>query len=564
MLAATAGGKLKRCRYFSHQKTVSHSGKGLIMKEQMGEKENQSSCANHTSPCCSHTAPNIDEKAFFGMSRRDFLLGLGTAGVGALAVSSCQVQQPALRKPIAGMGLRMGSALRVKPSLIYSFHQRREATSWRPWGGLHNQSDVDREAATIEKELKKLASSSDFPIEVLPLARVNNGGEATAVKDTVCDVMLIFAAGGAQGWLETIVASKRPTLIFLRHRSGPVYLWYEIVHPRFLRKNSDDYKQPGIDVGDIVVDDYDEVLWRLRTFYGLKNALGTRIVAIGGPGGWGVGSQFGPKTAREIWKLDIRPVEYKELEPMLKKIRQNQRAVKEAERQTNEYLAQKGVSLHCDKKFLVNAFLLTRVFKELMERENAPAITVHHCMGTIMPMSQTTACMPLTFINDEGLMAFCESDFVTIPSGILLRYISGKPSFLQNPNFPHKGITTHAHCTAPRRMNGKDYEPVKIVTHYESDYGAAPKVNMRKGQIITVLAPSFTSKKWIGYRAKIIDHPFYDICRSQIDIEIDGDWRKLIEDKQGFHTMICYGDYLREVGYALRKIGIQWQNISSV
>jgi hypothetical protein len=563
MLAATAGGTLITCRYFTFQRKVTHRGKGLIMKEQMGEKENQSSCTDHNSPCCcSHAGANIDEKAFFGMSRRDFLLGLGTAGVGALAASSCQAQ-PALRKPIAGMGLRMGSALRVKPALVYSFHQRREAWSWRPWGGLHNQSDVDKEAATIEKELKKLALSSDFPMEILPLARVNNGGQATSVKDSDCDVILIFAAGGAQGWLETMVASEQPNLIFLRHRSGPVYLWYEIVHPRFLRKNSDDYKQPGIDVGDIIVDDYDEVLWRLRTFYGLKNALGTRIVAIGGPGGWGVGNKYGPETARDIWKLDIRPVEYKELEPMMKKNLNDQKVVREAERQTDEYLAQKGVSLHCDRKFLVNAFILTKVFKELMEKEDAPAITVHHCMGTIIPMSQTTACMPLTFINDEGLMAFCESDFVTIPSGILLRYISGKPSFLQNPNFPHKGITTHAHCTAPRRMNGRDYEPVKIVTHYESDYGAAPKVNMRKGQIITVLAPSFTSKKWIGYRAKIIDHPFYDICRSQIDIEIDGDWRKLIEDKQGFHTMICYGDYLREVGYALKKVGIEWQNLSS-
>ncbi|MBA7690087.1 hypothetical protein ES703_98611 [subsurface metagenome] len=495
------------------------------------------------------------------MSRRDFLVGLGTAGMGALALTS--QAHGALRKPIPGMGLRIGTPLRIKPALLYSLARRREAWSWRSWGGLHNQNDVDTEAGKIEQELKELASSADFPIQVLPLARVNSGGKAAAVKDSDCDVILIFAAGGAQGWLETIVASKQPTLMFLRHRSGPVYLWYEIVHPRFLRKNSDDYKQSGIDVWDIVVDDYEEILWRLRTFYGLKNTFGTRIVAIGGPGGWGAGYKLGPKTAREIWKLDIKPVTYKELEPMIKKNLNDQKAVKEAQRQTDEYLAQKGVSLHCDKKFLVNAFLLNKVFKELMDREDAPALTVHHCMGTIIPMSQTTACMPLTFINDEGLMAFCESDFVVIPSGILLRYISGKPSFLQNPNFPHKGITTHAHCTAPRRMNGKDYEPVEIHTHYESDYGAAPKVNMSKGQLITVLAPSFTSKKWIGYLAKIIDHPFYDICRSQIDIEIDGDWKKLLEDKQGFHTMICYGDYLREVGYALKKVGIQWQNITT-
>jgi len=534
------------------------------MEQETSGKGNHSDhakrCSGHN---CSHGVPIIDEKQFFGMSRRDFLMGLGAAGVGAVALSSSQAKAAPI-KPIAGIGLRIGSTLRVKPALVYSLHQRREATSWRPWGGLHSQSDVDKEAKKIEQELEKLSSSADFPMKVLPLARVNSGGQAAAVKDSDCDVILVYAASGSQAWLEMLAASGKSNVMFLRHKTGPVYLWYEIAHPRFLRKNSDEYKEPRMDVWDIVVDDYEEVLWRLRALYGLKNALGTRIVAIGGPGGWGVGYQFGPKNAREIWKFDIKPVTYKELEPMIKKVRADEKAVKEAQRQTDEYLAQKGISLHTDKKFLVNAFLLTKVFKDLMEKADAPAITVNQCMGTIIPMSQTTACMPLSLINDEGFMAFCESDFVVIPSGVLLRYISGKPSFLQDPTHPHDGVTTCAHCTAPRRMNGKDYEPTKILTHFESDYGAAPKVEMRKGQVITTLVPSFSSKKWIGFRAKIIDHPFYDICRSQIDIEIEGDWRKVLEDMQGFHWMICYDDYLREVGYALKKVGIEFQNLSTV
>ena len=46
-------------------------------------------------------------------------------------------------------------------------------------------------------------------------------------------------------------------------------------------------------------------------------------------------------------------------------------------------------------------------------------------------------------------------------------------------------------------------------------------------------------------------------------MRVDGDWRKLLTDIQGFHTLICYGDYLREVGYALTKLGaIEWENIS--
>jgi hypothetical protein len=206
------------------------------MERQTDEKSNHPDhLQQHSCRCCSHGVPNIDEKQFFGMSRRDFLMGLGAAGVGAVALSSSQAKA-AVRKPIAGMGLRIGSTLRVKPALVYSLHQRREAWSWRPWGGLHSQSDVDKEAKKIEQELKTLSSSADFPMEVLPVSLVINNAQAGEVRDTDCDVTLVYAAKGGRGELDTIASSKKPTVMFLRHKSGPVYLWYEIAHPHFLRR----------------------------------------------------------------------------------------------------------------------------------------------------------------------------------------------------------------------------------------------------------------------------------------------------------------------------------------
>jgi hypothetical protein len=66
-----------------------------------------------------------------------------------------------------------------------------------------------------------------------------------------------------------------------------------------------------------------------------------------------------------------------------------------------------------------------------------------------------------------------------------------------------------------------------------------------------------------GFRGKIVDAPSRPACRSQMDIEIDGNWRKLLSDQVGFHVQVVYGDYLREVEYALKKLGtIQWQNLS--
>ncbi len=66
-----------------------------------------------------------------------------------------------------------------------------------------------------------------------------------------------------------------------------------------------------------------------------------------------------------------------------------------------------------------------------MDRENCRAITIDGCMGTIMPLAETSACLTLSLLNDAGYLAFCESDFVVIPAGILLANISGKPVFLK-------------------------------------------------------------------------------------------------------------------------------------
>ena len=84
---------------------------------------------------------------------------------------------------------------------------------------------------------------------------------------------------------------------------------------------------------------------------------------------------------------------------------------------------------------------------------------------------------------------------------------------------------------------------------------------MRKGQEITVIVPDFALKRWVGLRGKIIDAPFMNVCRSQIDIGYTCDDRRLAERMPGFHWMVCYGDYRREVGYALKKVGIKWEDL---
>ena len=58
------------------------------------------------------------------------------------------------------------------------------------------------------------------------------------------------------------------------------------------------------------------------------------------------------------------------------------------------------------REFVDNCFVLEDVFKRLMEKFNCRAITINHCMGTIMPLSQKAACLTLGLLNDAGYRAF--------------------------------------------------------------------------------------------------------------------------------------------------------------
>ncbi len=515
----------------------------------------------HQSPycrcCTSHTCP---ENTSCGVDRRSFMAGVGALGATGLALSAFSATGT-WKEPSHVVPERM--AIKVQPVLAYHIPQRRDQTSWRPWGGLQTEQDIAEEKQRIGRELKSVAEKADFPIEILPLADAQNAEQAANIAKGDHDVLLMYAASNGTDVLEALTDPNKWTLVFVRHRSGPVYLWYEIAHNRYLRKTVDEYGQPGVDAKDVIVDNPDEILWRLRALTGLKNIRNKSIVAVGGPSGWGRGGQPAPQIAEDQWKLNYVNVSYEDLGPRIKAARENSQLVKYCHSEAEKYMKQPGISMDTGKDFVKNAFVLNEVFKDLMAEAGTDAFTINHCMGTIMPLSETTACLPLTLLNDSGYTAYCESDFVVIPSGLLLHYISNKPVFLNDPTYPHDGVVTLAHCTAPRKMDGENYEPAKILTHFESDYGAAPKVEMKLGQKITVIDPDFGSKRWLGFDAEIIDNPFLDICRSQIDVQINGDCDTLVEETRGFHWMACYGNYLKEIDYALRKNGIDWLNLSA-
>lgn len=379
------------------------------------------------------------------MTRRKFVQMTGTGTLGTLAMSglswellksvSVGENSAPKRKPLV-----------VKPIFTYEIPVPREKTSWRSWGGIQTESDAGEEMKRIRSELEALKSSADFPVEFLPLTGIKRREETESIADLKsADLILIYAAGGSMNIFSELNKSGRNIIFFCRHKSGPVYLWYEIISPRYLRQHTDQLSVNGIGTEDVVIDSQDELLWRMRALCGLKNTVNSTILAVGGPGAWSQPLETTMKRVQETFKLNIQDISYEELGKLIKEAKNDRSVIRDAKENADRYLQDKSLTLETNRQYVENCFVLEAVFRKLMDNFSCRAITINECMGTIMPLAETTACLTLSLLNDAGYLAFCESDFVVVPAGILMANISGKPSFLNDPTYPHDNIITLAH-----------------------------------------------------------------------------------------------------------------------
>ena len=512
---------------------------------------------------CPHCAGGPRLQPENGLSRRHFLQGVGVASLatGALAITAAKTWAAGAEALPATQPFPRGAALRVKPILVFDVPARQERQSWRGYGAIHTPAAAREEAGRIEKELEQLKQTAEFPLQFQPVEVLDSQAKLGQVAVSETDLCILYAAGNCTQWPLTV-----PMVMFVRHRSGPFYLGFEIAHWRFLRQSGDTPAVKDFDTEDVVVDSQEELLWRLRAFYGLKNAKGTKMLTIGGLEAYSVPAQEqGPRVAKEAWGYQFVNVTDEEFARRLNATRTDGQVARRIEEQTAALLSLPNLKLETDRKFVFSSLMALHVVRQLLQETGAANFGFSRCMGHgQISMLGTPPCFVLSLANDEGYTAYCHTDLSHTMPGVLLRWIANRPAFVCNSHYPHDGVFFVAHCQAPRRMNGRDFEPATIMTHYESDYGAACRTHYTKDQVVTAVVPNLACTKWQGFRGKIVGTPTYPACRSQMEILIDGDWKRLLRELEGFHTQIVYGDYLREIGYALKKLGgqIQWQSYS--
>jgi L-fucose isomerase-like protein len=155
---------------------------------------------------------------------------------------------------------------------------------------------------------------------------------------------------------------------------------------------------------------------------------------------------------------------------------------------------------------------------------------------------QATGCLGVSILNNQGIVAGCEGDIPAAVAMITLSEVCGGPTFLANPTFikGHKLII--AHCTIATKLTaGYRYR-----THFESGLGVAISGALKEGERVTVAryssgfdtlrAGEGTVKKGEAWSEKL--------CRTQAEIEMDGDAEVIKDHPMGNHLVMAYGNHI--------------------
>jgi L-fucose isomerase-like protein len=189
--------------------------------------------------------------------------------------------------------------------------------------------------------------------------------------------------------------------------------------------------------------------------------------------------------------------------------------------------------------------------KEICKEEHLDALTIR-CFD-IVKACNTTSCLALALLNDEGIVAGCEGDMQTLMSMYLAKRLCGEAAFMANPSQLTDSSSMLAHCTIPLMM----CDETIVRTHFESGIGVA----------IQGLLPltDYTLFKWGGPQldryfvteAKAIETPYSNhFCRTQITLDVNLK-PYLLQHSIGNHHVIIRGRHAETIRKFMQAHGVE-------
>lgn len=375
--------------------------------------------------------------------------------------------------------------------------------------GLHNQSIIGE---NTQKLLDELMKTSDIEFNITSIDELYN-----------CDIALILIqSGGSEGlFLENIAKLKGPFYLLTYGNNNSLAASLEILS--YLKDN-------GLE-GEVLHGTNEYIIRRLKEL--TKTNTNYRLGVIGRPSDWLIASNVNYECARRLHNVEIIDIDI-------------DKVCEHYSDSTNEY----DLKFDYDIKEIDKALKLHKAINKIKEEYKLDGLTIR-CFDLLSKLN-TTSCLSLSLLNKEGIVATCEGDIPTMISMHLLNKVTNQVGFQANPSridIENKKMIL-AHCTLPLNMVEKYY----LDTHFESGIGVAIKGYLKEEKV-TIFKLSRNLKDYFVTTGRIIRNlEESNLCRTQIELEIDKDIEYFLNRPYGNHHVVIYGNYEQEIKDYMNKI----------
>ena len=179
--------------------------------------------------------------------------------------------------------------------------------------------------------------------------------------------------------------------------------------------------------------------------------------------------------------------------------------------------------------------------RSLLREERLDALTVR-CFDFIAAL-HSTACLAVSALNDEGVVAGCEGDVPSALAMVWVRRLLGTVSWMGNlcRLDPGAGTLTLAHCTVARSLVASARED----THFESGLGRSLAGEFAAGPATLLrLGGAGLERLWLAEGEVLGSGSQPDLCRTQATVRLaPGLVEGLLADPLGNHLVLVPGHH---------------------
>ena len=403
---------------------------------------------------------------------------------------------------------------------------------------LHEPKSVARVISSYREWLAGAIDGETHPVSKL-------GRKDTAAVKDAAGLLVLVVTGGTERLIQTLARTGRPVLVLAHELMNSLPAALESL------SSLDKASRPQLVLGK----DASE-LRKVREFSEAARAFarigGRRLGLVGGPSPWLTYSL--PDREALSRKLGIRLVDI----PMSEFSRAHENVDKKL---VTELAADARSGAESIDQFGVEEFeRATRIYlaiKSIATRHRLGSVSLK-CFDFIKEF-KITGCYAVARLNDEGVVAGCEGDIPATTAMIVLSEIAKQPCFLGNVSFVREHELALAHCTVAPTLTTK----YQYRTHFESGIGIAVAGSLRHGARVTVARFSRKLDRLRAGEGLVVKGDGWndDLCRTQLEIRMDGNAEAVKDDPLGNHHVLTYGEHLGTLRNMAAFAGIRLEEL---